>query len=343
MASRLDYVEFVMEQMAEAGTITCRPMFGEYGLYCGGKFFALICDDRLLIKLTPAGEALVPDCPRDIPYEGGSRMLLPDVEDRETLTELVRLTCASLPERADRRRNKKRGCSRTDGCAARQEKCAAEGAAMEKIDYKKTEKHLYLPKGAAIVEVPEMAFIAVDGQGDPNTSAAYREALELLYGLSFTIKMSKMGGGTPEGYFDYVVPPLEGLWWTDEPGFDGRGAVDKSRFRWVSMIRQPDFVTEPVFEWAKSILAKKKPGLDLSRARYWRWREGLCAHILHTGPYDAEPETIDRLERFIREQGYVTDLTDQRRHHEIYLGDPRRTAPERLRTVIRHPVRKRET
>lgn len=107
MASRLDYVEFVMEQMAEAGTITCRPMFGEYGLYCGGKFFALICDDRLLIKLTPAGEALVPDCPRDIPYEGGSRMLLPDVEDRETLTELVRLTCASLPERADRRRNNK--------------------------------------------------------------------------------------------------------------------------------------------------------------------------------------------------------------------------------------------
>ena len=213
---------------------------------------------------------------------------------------------------------------------------------MDKIDYKKTEKHLYQPKVPAIVEVPEMVFFAVDGQGDPNTSAAYAEALQLLYGLSFTVKMSKMGGETPAGYVDYVVPPLEGLWWTDQPGFDGRGAVDKDQFYWTSMIRQPEFVTEEVFLWARESLARNKPGLDLSKARLWRWEEGLCAHILHIGPYDAEPATIGKLDLFIGEQGCIPDLSGQRRHHEIYLGDPRRTAPERLRTVIRHPVRRAE-
>jgi len=211
---------------------------------------------------------------------------------------------------------------------------------MEKIDYKKTEKHLYLPKEAAIVDVPEMVFFAVEGRGDPNTSPAYQEALELLYGLSFTIKMSKMGSGTPAGYFEYVVPPLEGLWWTEEPGFDGRGAVDKSRFHWISLIRQPEFVTEEVFAWAQEALAKKKPMLDVGRARYWRWAEGLCAQVLHLGPYDDEPATIDRLEEFTARQGCADDFSSGRYHHEIYLGDPRRTAPERLKTVIRHPVRR---
>lgn len=210
---------------------------------------------------------------------------------------------------------------------------------MDKIDYKKTEKHLYLPKKPAIVEVPEMVFFAVDGRGDPNTAPDYREAMELLYGLSFTVKMSKMGGEEPAGYFEYVVPPLEGLWWTEEPGFDGRGDVDKSKFIWTSMIRQPDFVTEEVFAWAQKRLAKKKPELDVSKARFLRWEEGLCAHVLHVGPYDTEPETIHRLDDFLAGQGYAADFSGTRRHHEIYLGDPRRTAPEKLRTVIRHPVR----
>lgn len=209
---------------------------------------------------------------------------------------------------------------------------------MDKIDYKKTEKHLYLPKAPAIVRIPEMVFFAVEGQGDPNTAPAYREALELLYGLSFTVKMSKMGGETPEGYFDYVVPPLEGLWWTDDPAFDGRAPADKSQFRWISLIRQPDFVTEEVFCWAREKLRQKKPDLDVSKARFRRWEEGLCAHLLHVGPYDGEPASIDRLEAFIQAQGYRQDFTGSRRHHEIYLGDPRRTAPEKLRTVIRHPV-----
>ena len=211
---------------------------------------------------------------------------------------------------------------------------------MDKIDYKKTEKHLYLPKTPAVLDVPEMVFFAVDGQGDPNTSPAYQEALELLYGLSFTIKMSKMGDQIPEGYFDYVVPPLEGLWWTDAPGFDGRALADKNCFQWTSLIRQPEFVTEEVFRWAVETLAKKKPGLEVSKARYWRWAEGLCGHILHVGPYDTEPASIDKLSAFIEAQGYAVDISDVRRHHEIYLGDPRRTAPEKLRTVIRHPVRR---
>ena len=208
----------------------------------------------------------------------------------------------------------------------------------DRIDYKKTEKHLYLPKAPAIVEVPEMVFFAVDGQGDPNTSPAYGEALEILYGLSFTVKMSKMGGEQPEGYFEYVVPPLEGLWWTEGTAFDVSG--DKNAFCWTSMIRQPDFVTEDVFLWAKEKLAEKKPGLDLSKARFLRWEEGLCAHLLHTGPYDAEAASVSRLEAFIREQGCAQDFSGVRRHHEIYLSDPRRTAPEKLRTVIRHPVRR---
>ena len=211
---------------------------------------------------------------------------------------------------------------------------------MDKIDYKKTEKHLYLPKAPAIVQVPEMAFFAVDGAGDPNTSPAYRQAMEILYGLSFTVKMSRMSGEEPAGYFDYVVPPLEGLWWTDDPGFDGKPPADKNDFRWTSLIRQPDFVTEDIFGWALERLAKKKPELDLSKARFLRWEEGLCAHLLHIGPYDEEPASIDKLSAFTEKEGHSVDFSETRRHHEIYLGDPRRTAPEKLKTVIRHPVKK---
>lgn len=211
---------------------------------------------------------------------------------------------------------------------------------MDKIDYKKKEKHLYLPKKPAVVDVPEMIFFTVEGRGDPNSAPAYRNALEILYGLSFTVKMSRMTGGQPEGYFEYVVPPLEGLWWTNGPLFEKGAPADKSQFQWISMIRQPEFVTREVFDWAKESLARKKPDLDLSGARYWRWREGLCAHVLHLGPYDSEPATVEVLEAFIAEQGYAPDLSEERRHHEIYLSDPRRTAPDKLRTVIRLPVRK---
>lgn len=208
---------------------------------------------------------------------------------------------------------------------------------MDKLDYKKEYKDLYQPGSKpSLIDVPEMIFIAVDGKGDPNSSEEYKAAMEILYGLSFTIKMSKMNGTQPEGYFEYVVPPPEGLW--NQEGIDGIDYSRKEDFIWTSMIRQPEFVTEEVFEAAKAVLSKKKPQLDLSRARYMKMIEGLCVQIMHKGPYDDEPASIEKMKRFLEEKGLAEDFSETRRHHEIYLSDPRKCAPERLRTVIRHPV-----
>ena len=209
------------------------------------------------------------------------------------------------------------------------------------IDFKKTEKELYMPKTTpSIVDVPEMTFIMVDGSGNPNTSEEYKNALEILYGLSYGIKMSKKSGTQPEGYFEYVVAPLEGLWWYKDGGVI-TDISDKDSFCWTSMIRQPDFVTAEAVDLAKFALSKKKPGLDLSIARLEKFTEGLCAQIMHIGSYDNEPVTTAILEKHIEESGYRTDFTAARRHHEIYLGDPRKTAPEKLKTVIRYPIRER--
>lgn len=211
---------------------------------------------------------------------------------------------------------------------------------MEKLDYKKKFKELYQPSAKpALIDVPEMIFFAVEGAGDPNKCREYKEAMEILYGLSFTVKMSKMNNTQPEGYFEYVVPPLEGLWYQE-----GTNSIDYSRkddFHWISMIRQPEFVTEDVFETAKAVLSKKKPSLDISKARLMRYTEGLCVQLMHTGPYDDEPASIAKLEHFAEENGYAEDFGTGRFHHEIYLSDPRKCAPERLRTVIRHPVIKK--
>jgi len=210
---------------------------------------------------------------------------------------------------------------------------------MAVLDYKKLHKELYQPQTIpSFIDVPEITFLMVNGQGDPNTSASYQNALEILYGLSYAIKMSKMGGRQPEGYFDYVVPPLEGLWWMAESG-----SVDftrKDEFCWISMIRQPDFVSSDVVNEAKERLAKKKPELNLALARLERLTEGKCAQVMHIGSYDDEPATIALLERFIFEQGCQNDFSDKRRHHEVYLSDPRKTTPEKLKTIIRHPVRR---
>lgn len=212
---------------------------------------------------------------------------------------------------------------------------------MEKIDYKKEYKDLYQPSAKpSVIEVPEMSFITVEGSGNPNTSASYQEALEILYGLSFTIKMSKMNGTQPEGYFEYVVPPLEGLWYVEDIAFDGMNVTDKDKFRWISMIRQPEFVTEAVFEKARGTLAKKKPELAVSKAKFIQMTEGLCVQAMHKGAYDDEPETIERMKQFMKENGYEEDFSDTRYHHEIYLSDPRRCAPKNLKTVIRHPVKR---
>lgn len=176
--------------------------------------------------------------------------------------------------------------------------------------------------------------------------------------MAFGIKMSKMGDWQPDGYFDYVVPPLEGLWWTGTSGFDGRRITDKKALRWISLIRQPDFVTPGVFSWARDQLSIKKPELDTSRAHLVSFSEGLCVQAMHRGPYDDEPATMDLMRAFVSASGHVEDISDPssetavldaldaeggipaiRLHHEIYLGDPRRTKPENLRTVVRHPVR----
>jgi len=204
------------------------------------------------------------------------------------------------------------------------------------IDYKKTQKELYLPKTApSVIDVPRMTFITVDGEGDPNTSAEYTAAVELLYGLSYTIKMGS------KSILEYVVPPLEGLWSVDDD-FRGGGAEinDKSKFIWTMMIRQPDFVTEDILEVAKISLAKKKPNLDISKAKLETITEGLCVQVMHIGSYDDEPATVAALDGFAIENGYVLDINDIRRHHEIYISDPRKVAPEKLKTVIRHPIRK---
>ena len=205
------------------------------------------------------------------------------------------------------------------------------------IDYKKTEKYLYQPKTTpSIINVPEMVFIAVDGKGDPNTSEEYKAAVEALFGLSWAIKMSRMSGAQPEGYFDYVVPPLEGLWWSLDGGMADYS--DKSSFCWTSMIRQPEFVTMEVFAFTKTALAKKKPDVDTSKARLVKITEGLCVQAMHIGSYDDEPATVAAMEQYAADNGYAIDISDTRRHHEIYLSDPRKVVAEKLKTVIRHPV-----
>jgi hypothetical protein len=212
------------------------------------------------------------------------------------------------------------------------------GGKMMPVDYKKTEKDLYQPKTTpSIINVPEMTYIAVDGEGDPNTSEAYKTAMEILYGLSYSIKMSKMSGSMPEGSFEYVVPPLEGLWWSSHKELVDY--TDKNGFCWTSMIRQPVFVTPEVFEAAKAALAKKKPGLDTSIAQLIKLNEGLCVQVMHIGSYDDEPATIATMEKYAVDNGYAIDLSDNRRHHEIYLSDPRKTTPEKLKTVIRYPIK----
>ena len=243
-------------------------------------------------------------------------------------------------------------------------------------DFKRAFRDLYQPKAKPeLVDVPAMTFAAVAGSGDPNEEGGrYQRALGLLYAFSYTVKMSKRGTWQPEGYFDYVVPPLEGLWWAGAGAFDGASIADKGALSWVSLIRQPDFVTPNVLDRVRADVAKKKPelaeALDAGELRLVRFAEGPCVQMLHVGPYDTEPETIAALSAFVASEGLAVDIAEGgalgdldgnvpfdsglqgrergdrdgavpevRLHHELYLGDPRKTTPERLRTVIRHPVK----
>ena len=209
------------------------------------------------------------------------------------------------------------------------------------FDYKKEYREFYMPKAKPeIVSVPAMNYIAVRGKGDPNDeNGEYQKAIGMLYTVAYTIKMSKKGDHRIEGYFDYVVPPLEGFWWQE--GIEGVDYSNKNGFQWISVIRLPDFVKQDDLKWAVEEASVKKK-TDLSQVEFLSLDEGLCVQCMHTGPYDDEPATVEAMDRFLAENGYENDLSDERRHHEIYLTDARRTAPEKLKTVIRHPVRIRE-
>ena len=209
------------------------------------------------------------------------------------------------------------------------------------FDFKKEYKEFYMPAARpSIVTVPPMNYIAVRGEGDPNAEdGAYKQAIGLLYGIAFTIKMSKKGDHRIEGFFDYVVPPLEGFWWQD--GVKWIDYARKDRFQWISVIRLPDFVTKKDFDWAVAEATRKKK-TDFSRAEFLTCDEGLCVQCLHIGSYDDEPATVEQMHRYMEELGYALNITEQRLHHEIYLSDVRKVAPEKLKTVIRHPIRLRQ-
>ncbi len=209
------------------------------------------------------------------------------------------------------------------------------------FDFKKEYKEFYMPKNKpSIVTVPPMNYLAVRGHGDPNAEGGeYKEAIGLLYGIAFTIKMSKKGSRQIEGFFDYVVPPLEGFWWQE--GIQRVDYAHKERFEWISVIRLPDFVTKADFDWAIEEASRKKK-TDFSKVEFLQVDEGLCVQCMHIGSYDEEPATVELMHQFMTEQGYELDINDTRRHHEIYLSDARKVAPEKLKTVIRHPIRRKE-
>lgn len=208
------------------------------------------------------------------------------------------------------------------------------------FDYKKEYKEFYMPKNKpGIVDIPPMNYLAVRGSGNPNEEGSeYKQSIGLLYGIAFTIKMSKKGTHQIEGYFDYVVPPLEGFWWQE--GVKGIDYAHKEDFRFISVIRLPDFVTKEDFTWAVGEAENKKK-TDFSKVEWLTYHEGVCVQCMHIGAYDDEPKTVRLMHDYMEEQGYELDITDRRYHHEIYLSDARKVAPERLKTVVRHPVRKK--
>lgn len=211
----------------------------------------------------------------------------------------------------------------------------------DSFDYKKEYKDLYLPKTIPqIIEIPTMKFVQVEGQGNPNIpNGEYQKAVQILYSVSFTIKMSPKSGFVIPDYFSYIVPPLEGLWTLPEKPEEN--IIDKDKLKWTSMIRQPEFIDEDIFSKVCEIIRRKKPEIDISKAKFVEFTEGLCVQCMHIGSYDDEPATIKRVYEFVEENGYELDFSDERKHHEIYLSDPRKTKVENCKTVLRFPVRRK--
>ena len=208
------------------------------------------------------------------------------------------------------------------------------------FDFKKEYKELYKPKDKpSIINVEKANFIAVRGVGDPNAeNSEYKQSISLLYPIAYVIKMSKKGDYKIDGYFDFVVPPLEGFWWQE--GIKGVDYANKDSFNFISLIRMPDFVTKEVFEWAIEETTRKKKE-DFSKVEFFTYDEGLCVQCMHIGPYNDEPITVEAMHEYMIEQGYELDITDERFHHEVYISDVRKISPEKLKTVLRHPIKKK--
>ena len=207
------------------------------------------------------------------------------------------------------------------------------------FDYKKEYKEFYVPANKpSIIIVPKMNYIAVRGKGNPNDeNGEYKNSIGLLYAIAFTIKMSYKGSHKIDGYFEYVVPPLEGFWWQE--GSDTIDYANKNGFNFISLIRLPDFVTEADFDWAVQEATKKKKA-DFSKVEFLTYDEGVCVQCMHLGSYDDEPKTVALMHEYMAANGYVLDISESRYHHEIYLSDPRKCAGEKLKTVVRHPIKK---
>ena len=207
------------------------------------------------------------------------------------------------------------------------------------FDYKKEYKEFYMPKNKPeIVTIPKMNYIAVRGKGNPNAlDGEYKKSIELLYAIAFTIRMSYKGDYKIKGFFEYVVPPLEGFWWQENT--KGMDYNKKDDLNFISIIRLPDFVMKEDFDWAIEEATNKKEK-DFSKVEFLTYDEGLCVQCMHIGSYDEEPKTVQLMHQYIKENGYVLDIADTRYHHEIYLSDPRKCDVSRLKTVIRHPIKK---
>jgi hypothetical protein len=207
------------------------------------------------------------------------------------------------------------------------------------FDFKKEYKEFYLPKNRPeIIDIPAMNYIAVRGKGNPNEEGGdYHQAIGILYAIAYTIKMSYKGKHKIDGFYEYVVPPLEGFWWQE--GIHGVDYSNKELFHWISVIRLPDFVLKEDFDWAKEEASRKKK-IDCSRAEYFSFGEGLCVQIMHIGSFDDEPATVAIMNEYLEQQGYKNDISDTRLHHEIYLSDARKVEPAKCKTVIRHPIKK---